>query len=137
MEVKFYPCGSLDNEELKFAIIVCQYRGKFVFVKSKKRQGWEMPAGHREPGENINNTGPRELREETGASKFTIRALYDYCVRDSQSIGYGRLFYANIEEFGNLLDEEIEELRLFDSLPHDLSFPKVQSALFEKVLEEL
>jgi 8-oxo-dGTP diphosphatase len=135
MEIKFYNYGTIDNKNLKFAIILSMYKNKYVFVKTKKRGTWEMPAGHREPDEDINITASRELREETGAKVFTILPINDYSVKTSGSLAYGRLFYANIKEFNNPVDKEIEEVELFDALPDKLSYPKIQPVLFEKILK--
>ena len=135
MEIEFYNYGTIDNKDLKFAIILSMYKNKYVFVKTKKRGTWEMPAGHREPDEDINITASRELREETGAKRFTILPINDYSVKTFESLIYGRLFYANIKEFGNLVDKEIEEVKLFDTLPDELSYPKIQPVLFEKILK--
>lgn len=135
MEIKFYNYGTIDNKNLKFAIILSMYKNKYVFVRTKKRGTWEMPAGHREPDEDINITASRELREETGAKRFTVLPINDYSVKIFESFTYGRLFYANIKEFNNLVDKEIEEVKLFDTLPDELSYPKIQSVLFEKILK--
>ena len=135
MEIEFYNYGTIDNKNLKFAIILSMYKNKYVFVKTKKRGTWEMPAGHREPGEDIDVTASRELREETGAKRFTILPINDYSVKTLESFTCGRLFYANIKEFNNLVDKGIEEVKLFDTLPDELSYPKIQPVLFEKILK--
>ena len=65
-EVKFY--NTVDNNMLKFAVIISKANGKWVFCKHKLRDTYEVPGGHREPGENIMDTAKRELYEETGTS---------------------------------------------------------------------
>ena len=135
MEIKFYDYGTVDNKNLKFAIILSVYKNKYVFVKTKKRGTWEMPAGHREPDEDINITASRELKEETGAKRFTVLPINDYSVEISGTSTYGRLFYADIEELDGPMDKEIEEVKLFDTLPVKLSYPEIQPVLFEKILK--
>ena len=64
MIVKFYD--QVEDEKLKFAVIAARAEGKWVFCKHKARTTFEMPGGHREPGEPILDTARRELQEETG-----------------------------------------------------------------------
>ena len=64
LEVKFYD--TVDDSLLKFAVIISQSNGKWVFCKHKERDTYEAPGGHREAGEDILETAKRELQEETG-----------------------------------------------------------------------
>ncbi len=57
-EVKFYD--NMDDELLKFAVIITKAKNKYVFCKHKDRDTWEIPGGHREQGENIMDTARRE-----------------------------------------------------------------------------
>ena len=59
MEVKFYD--TVNDELLKFAVIISQSNGKWVFCKHKERDTYEVPGGHREAGEDILETAKREL----------------------------------------------------------------------------
>ena len=61
LEVKFYD--TVDDSLLKFAVIISQSNGKWVFCKHKERDTYEVPGGHREAGENILETAKRELQE--------------------------------------------------------------------------
>lgn len=54
MEVRFYD--SAADELFKFAVIIAKYGGKYIFCKHKARDTYEIPGGHREAGENINDT---------------------------------------------------------------------------------
>ena len=78
LEVKFYD--TVDDSLLKFAVIISQSNGKWVFCKHKERSTWEVPGGHREPGEDILDTAKRELYEETGAIDFEIDSVCVYSV---------------------------------------------------------
>ena len=117
METKVYDLGIVEDQELKFAVIVSKFNGKFVYVKHKERETWEVPGGHRELNEDINDTAARELKEETGAVKFNIKPMCDYLCDYSVTNkriykSYGRLYYAEIEKLGELPDLEIGEIKI-------------------------
>ena len=84
LEVKFYD--TVDDNLLKFAVIISQSNGKWVMCKHKERDTYEVPGGHREDGEDILETAKRELQEETGAVKFDIEQLCVYSVTGKNSI---------------------------------------------------
>ncbi len=77
-EVKFYD--TVEDELLKFAVIISKSNGKWVFCKHKERNTFEFPGGHRENKEDIFDTAKRELYEETGATEFTIKPICVYSV---------------------------------------------------------
>ena len=49
LEVKFYD--TVADSLLKFAVIISQSNGKWVFCKHKERDTYEVPRGHREHSE--------------------------------------------------------------------------------------
>ena len=53
LEVKFYDYGEVDDALLKFAVIISQSKGKWVLCKHRERDTYEVPGGHREDGEEI------------------------------------------------------------------------------------
>ena len=59
IEVKFYD--SINDELLKFAVIISKHKGKWVLCKHKERDTYEIPGGHREENESIINTAKREF----------------------------------------------------------------------------
>ena len=113
LEVKFYD--SVDDSLLKFAVIVSQSNGKWVFCKHKERDTYEVPGGHREAGESILETAKRELQKETGAVRFDMKPLCVYSVtgktrvNDTGEESFGLLCYAEITEFATELHSEIED----------------------------
>jgi 8-oxo-dGTP diphosphatase len=134
MEIEFYNIGSVNDNELKFAVISAIYEGKWLFVKHKERNSWEIPGGHRVPGEIIDETAKRELFEETGCIEVDLTPICDYSMEDSNNKIFGRLYFGRIMEFGQLPISEIGEVKLFDNLPNNLTYLKIQPKLFEKTL---
>lgn len=135
MEIKFYEVGHIENNSIKYAVICSIYKGQLVLVRHKDRTTWEIPGGHREPDENVNDTASRELFEETGAKLFKISSICDYEVIQKESSGLGRLFYADVEELGRLPESEIAEVRLFNNLPDNLTYPDIQPLLYSRVMQ--
>lgn len=124
MEVKLYK---ETNEKLKYVIIVARYKNQFIFCRHRGRTTYELPSGHVEDGENIYEAAKRELNEETGAIKSSLEFVSYYSYND-----FGALFYAEIEELGEL-NYEIEEIMLGDYLPVNLTYPLIQPRLFNYV----
>lgn len=44
---------TVDDAFLKFAVILAKKDGKWIFCKHKARDTYEIPGGHREPDEPI------------------------------------------------------------------------------------
>ena len=130
MKVKFHDAA--DDALLKFAVIISRSGGKWVFCKHRERDTYEIPGGHREAGESIEQTAERELREETGAAEFTIEPLCVYSVTGINSVNqtgeetFGALFIAEITKFENELHSEIEKVVLLDELPTEWTYPLIQ-----------
>ena len=137
MQLGFYEIGTRNEEELTFAVVHAIYRDKWVYVKHKERTTWEIPGGHREVGEEIKKTAERELFEETGAIRSEIIPICDYSMDHSSEKTFGRLYFANIFELGQLPDSEIKDVQFFDSLPENLTYAKIQPQLYEKTMEFL
>jgi phosphoglycolate phosphatase-like HAD superfamily hydrolase/8-oxo-dGTP pyrophosphatase MutT (NUDIX family) len=126
MKISFHD--NADDSLFKFAVIIAEYRGKWVYCKHKDRNTYEVPGGHREQGESILQTAERELYEETGAVRYRIRPVCAYSVKNSEET-FGMLYYAEIDEFSELAFE-IEKIELFDNLPENLTYPHIQPSLF-------
>ena len=149
--VNFYD--KVDDTLLKFAVIIAKTQGRYVFCKHRERNTWEVPGGHREPGEVILDTAKRELYEETGAAAFDIRQVCAYSVKEDGYAGqesFGMLYYADISSFqtelrsesygegvvliGELeeLHSEIEKIMITDKMPEAWTYPEIQPKLLEK-----
>jgi len=136
--VRFYD--HMDDRLLKFAVILAKHDSKWVFCKHKARNTYELPGGHREPGETILAAAERELREETGAVDFTLSPVCVYSVTGSNRVNttgdetFGMLYFADIQTFEPELHSEIERIEFFDALPKSLTYPLIQPALFQEYL---
>lgn len=135
-EVKFYD--TVEDKLLKFAVIIAQTKGEWVFCKHKERDTYEVPGGHREDSEDILTTARRELREETGAVDFTLKAVCVYSVRGKTKINeniddesFGMLFVADIFSFEEL-HSEIESILITDHLVDNWTYPSIQPRLLEE-----
>lgn len=140
VQVKFYE--QIDDEKLKFAVIISKTGGKWVLCKHKERNTYEVPGGHREPGETILQTAKRELQEEIGAIDFDIAPVCVYSVigktRVNENIdeeSFGMLYFANIRTFEQELHSEIEKIIITDQLPKEWTYPLIQPKLMEKATE--
>ena len=136
--VTFHSPAEIPDGALKFAVIAARWRGQWVFCRHRARTTWEIPGGHREPGEAIADTARRELREETGAVDFSLRELAVYGVHGGGEPSYGMLCLADITVLGPLSpDFEIAELQFCDTLPEALTYPAIQPHLFRFVSDAL
>ncbi len=133
-EVRFY--NNVDDNLLKFAVIISKSDGKWVFCKHKERNTYEIPGGHREEGEEILETAKRELYEETGAVVFDIKPICVYSVTAEYNFNgqetFGMLYFANIKKFEGELYNEIEKIILTDSLDIDWTYPGIQPELLKE-----
>lgn len=136
LEVKFYD--TVDDALLKFAVIISQSNGKWVFCKHRDRDTYEIPGGHREPGEDILETARRELWEETGAARFDMKPICVYSVVGKNSVNdtgeeaFGLLCFAEIMEFSDKPESEIDKVVLMDQLPENWTYPLIQPKLIDR-----
>lgn len=141
IEINFYD--KVDDELLKFAVIISKTNGEWVFCKHKDRDTFEVPGGHRENGESIVETAKRELREETGAIEFTIEPVCVYSVKGKTKINenstdetYGMLFISDIISFEEELHNEIERIFISKTFPDNWTYPLIQPKLIEEAIKK-
>lgn len=136
IQVNFYD--KVEDELLKFAVIISKTNGKWVFCKHKERETYEVPGGRRELGEDIMETAKRELMEETGAVEFEIKPVCVYSVKGKTRVNendedesFGMLFVADIFSFGEI-HSEIEKIVITDTLVEEWTYPLIQPRLIEE-----
>ena len=123
-----------ENHKHQYVVILASTEESWIFVRNKQRTTWELPGGHIEPNESVNDAAKRGLFEETGAIEFKLTALLDYSVETDVAKSSGRVFIAQEITLGPLPDSEIAEISFFKNLPENLTYPLIQPILFEKAV---
>lgn len=121
LQCRLYPLGYL--EKYKFTVICTRYQGKWILSRHKKRNTWETQGGHIEEGETPFECAKRELFEESGIKDAELYPICDYWGFNRQSCSNGVVFLAVVNSLGSLPESEMKEIKLFDTLPKDLTYP--------------
>ena len=129
--------GLLEDQRLTYVVMGAQYQDKWIFVRHRDRKSWEMPAGHIEPDESADHAAVRELFEEAGVVSSSMEQICDYEVTVGSRVEFGRLYYVTVHELEPQKEFEIEELLLSHKLPQSLTYPAVQTILFQRVVSHL
>ena len=136
----FFP-ASVDENALRYAVIVAKKEGKWLFVRHQERDTLECPGGHIEAGETPEAAARRELWEETGATEYTMTEVGPYGVTVCQKDGtcetsYGMLYSANIKTLEDLpARSEIAEVKTMDQVPGQWTYPDIQPHLLSKAAQ--
>lgn len=128
---EIYPLETFKT--YKYVVIFSKFEGKWLFSRHKLRATWETQGGHIEPGETPLAAAKRELYEESGARAFEITPVCDYWAGDEEDHSVGVVFLAHIHELGALPEREMAQVRAFDTLPDDLTYPPITPVLFDFV----
>lgn len=126
MAKSFFPAGMLD--EIEFVVIYTNYQGKWVYCWHKRRESFEHPGGHVEPGETPMLAAKRELYEETGITDCRLTPLrdYEFIWPDGKGKNNGREFYAEVYSLGSLPESEMSRIELFDFVPENYTYDRAE-----------
>ncbi len=127
--VRTYPFGTLKTYD--YVVMLSRYKGKYLLSRHNGRTTWELQGGHIEPGETPDEAARRELYEESGTDSFEIKPLCDYCGEEPgrNNYGKGKVYAVEIKHIGEMPVSEMAEIRLFDSIPDELTYPKITRAI--------
>lgn len=136
-EVTLYQKNfNILDDDIKFIIIMSQYKWKWVFVQHKERETWEIPGWHRESWESVLNWAKRELFEETWAIEYEIEHIWYYSLVNLKWIkSYGSIFYSLISELSKIPDSEIWKIDFFDEIPKIVTYPNVHPLIYDMVID--
>lgn len=123
LQCSIHPVSTLGGYQ--YVVVCSRYGENWLLSRHRKRDTWETQGGHIEPGETPQQAARRELFEESGAEDAQLYPVCDYCGFDSQSAANGMVFLAVIHRLGTLPESEMQEVRLFDTLPENLTYPNV------------
>ena len=132
MTSKTYEIGSL--QQYKYVVVLSEYEGNILLSRHKKRTTWETQGGHIEFGEEPLEAAKRELYEESGAIDFEIEPLCDYWA-GTDDWANGMVFHAIIRKLGDIPKSEMAEIKQFDELPQNLTYPDITPVLFQYLFE--
>ena len=124
LNVHFCRPDEIPDAQLRFAVIAARQNGEWIFCRHRLRAAWELPGGHRERGETIDEAARRELNEETGATAAEWHALGLFCPVGAYSTERIQMYLARGLTFGERELDEDEFLNVF-RMPLDELVDKV------------
>ena len=127
-----HPPGALGA--YRYVVMLSRMGGRMLMSRHRDRATWQNQGGHIEPGETPLAAARRELYEESGALEYDIAPAFDYRAGDERSSASGRVFRAEVRALGPLPESEMAEVRLFDEMPRELTYPEAGPELYEHAL---
>ncbi len=130
-----HPLGSLIPH--KYVVVCANYKGQWLLSRHRDRDTWETQGGHIEPGETPLQAAVRELYEESGVKDAEVIPVCDYHGYTDTRASNGVVFLAIVHELSELPESEMAEVRLFDALPDNLTYPNVSPRLYQEAAKLL
>ena len=124
MQVSLFTLEKEKEVDLEYVVIMAKHGEEWILARHQDRSTWEFAGGHIEVGETPEQAAARELYEETGAEQFSI---------DDAPGSFGKLYFADVEQFAELPPYEMAEIRGFTEIPTELTYPLIYPILISKV----
>lgn len=121
----------------KYTVICSYYDGRWVLSRHKNRDTYETQGGHIEEGETPLECAKRELYEESGIKDAVLYPVCDYYGYNDKRHSNGMVFLAIVNSLGELPESEMKEIKLFDELPSNLTYPNVSPLLYDEAYKLL
>ena len=125
-----HPPGALGA--YRYVVMLSRMGERMLMSRHRDRATWQNQGGHIEPGETPLAAARRELYEESGALEYDIAPLCDY----QFAHGAAAVYAVRVTRLGPLPESEMAEVRLFDALPEELTYPGITPVLFARAERE-
>lgn len=135
LQCRLYPLGYL--EKYKYTIICTSYQRKWILSRHKKRDTLETQGGHIEDDETPLECAKRELFEESGIKDAGIYPICDYWEFNRQVCSNGMVSLAVVHSLGNLPESEMKKIKVFDTLPAELTYSRTSPVLYVEAEKDL
>lgn len=137
-QVRSYRSDELSDDRIQFVAAAARREGEWLFCRHRLRDGWELPGGHRQRGETLDEAARRALTEQTGATAFELREIGRYGAVQRGDESFGALYFAEVRQLQPLpADSEIGEVRSASVFPTEWTYPELQPALLRRVQDWL
>ncbi|MGN0743338.1 MAG: NUDIX domain-containing protein [Candidatus Fimadaptatus sp.] len=123
-----YPPGALGG--YRYVVMLSRMDGRMLMSRHRDRATWQNQGGHIEPGETPLEAARRELFEESGALEYEMAPLCDYQFAHGAAVVYA----VRVTRLGPLPESEMAEVRLFDEMPRELTYPEAGPELYDYAL---
>ena len=134
LKCKVFPLDSLGT--YKYVVICSFYDGRWILSKHRDRDTWETQGGHIEEGDKVTTIDTCAF-EESGITDADIYPVCDYLGYNQFSSANGMVFLAIVNSLGEMPKSEMKEIKAFDILPENLTYPDTSPVLYGEAAKML
>lgn len=131
MKIIFEEVSKVEKKNVGYSAIMANENGKWLFVRHKDFETWEIPVGKREVRESPLECAKRELYEASGATLFHINEVCAYNLEDSEK--WGILYVATIVKRNAYLYRGMLEVVGMEDIPENIAY-EVYRELYQKAV---